>query len=185
MTSPAGPAPGSSDGPDSLTVTYEVTQGEQVRGGRNVMNRLVGTWAGYGALLLLPTVDWWTKRGRWQPDGLTLFLALVGAGAAALLYLNPWLVARRIRRQFPQPDGPFTLALERPGFAFTSSIGRSEFVWTFLKEVRENDEFLFLHVSKSQAFVVPKRALSPAELDAFWWVLGRWAPHVVRHSRRA
>ena len=54
-----------------------------------------------------------------------------------------------------------------------------------LKEIRRDELFLYLHLSKTFAFVVPLRALSATQLDAFWWVVGRWAPHLVRNSRTA
>jgi hypothetical protein len=66
-----------------------------------------------------------------------------------------------------------------------SDAGSHSFAWKLVKDVRRDDVFVYLHLSKSFAFVVPFRAVSTQQLDAFWWVVGRWAPHLVRDSGRA
>jgi hypothetical protein len=52
-------------------------------------------------------------------------------------------------------------------------------------ETTESREFVFIYLTKTQAPFVPLRALSLEQRDAFWWVIGRWAPRLVRHSRGA
>ena len=186
MTSPALPAPGSPDGPPAFTVTYVVSAAEQVRGTRAVVRRRPARWFTYAALLLLPLMDAgmkWRMHGQWKADRFTPVLAGSMVLAVAAIYLEPWFRVRRLRSRFPQMDGPSTLLLDESGVSITSALGSGRVVWALVEKVRASREFLFIHLGGTNAYLVPTRALSAEQLDAFWWVLGRWAPHLVPHSR--
>jgi hypothetical protein len=187
VTSPAPPAPVTTEGPASFTATYELTLAEQVRAMRRVAHRRPSTWFAYATLvLILPAGDVLIKlvlHGRWQPDELTMMLGAVFALFAVVLYAEPWMTARRQRKQMPH--GPVTLTVEEAGITIASDMGSHSCAWKVVKDVRRDDAFAYLHLSKSFAFVIPFRAVSTQQLDAFWWVVGRWAPHLVRHSRAA
>jgi hypothetical protein len=189
VTSPAPPAPGTTDGPASFTVTYDITRPERVRATRYVVSRQPGMAIVYGAIPFLALVDAVLKLqrdGRWSPGG---YLPVLGAVALLLafgVYVEPWLQVRRLTRKHPQLDAPISLTIDASGVAVTSGLGGGSLIWSLIPQVASNGEFLFVYVvKKTQAQFVPLRALSQEQVDAFWWVVGRWAPHLVRHSRRA
>jgi len=188
VTSPAAPPPGTADGPSAFTVTYVVSAAEQVRGTRAVVRRRPARWFTYAALLLLPVMDagmkWW-MHGQWKPDRFTPVIAGSMVLAVAAIYFEPWFRVRRLRSKFPQIDGPSTLTLDESGVSITSALGSGRVVWALVEKVRASEEFLFVYLGQTNAYLVPRRALSRDQLDAFWWVVGRWAPHLVRNSRPA
>ena len=57
-------------------------------------------------------------HGRWQPDELTEMLGAVFVLFAAILYAEPWVTARRQRKQMPH--GAVTLTLQEAGLALAS-----------------------------------------------------------------
>ncbi|MET0551616.1 MAG: YcxB family protein [Vicinamibacteria bacterium] len=188
MTSPAPPAPGTTDGPAEFAVTYEVTPEERVRASRHVIGRHPGMVFTYCMVPTLVLADAALKvsRGRaWGPGGL--FPVIIGAAllAAFAVYVEPWLQVRRMRRKYPQIDAPVSMTLDETGLSMSSGLGAGRMIWALVPKVTQSREFIFVYLTKTQAQFVPLRALSREQLDAFWWVLGRWAPHLVRHSRAA
>jgi YcxB-like protein len=183
VTSPAPPAPGATDGPASFTASYTLSEAEQARANRYVTHRRWTTWAAYFVFALFLVIHWTFKR-RWRFDWSSIVLTLVFIGLAGYVYARPWLVVRRARKSLTHPDGPFTITLQESGLTFASPMVTSTVAWPVFRAVSESDEFLLLYWSKDGAMVIPKKVLTPQLLDAFWWVVGRWAPHLVRHSRR-
>lgn len=188
MTDPALAAPGAADGPTSFSLTYTVSAAEQVRGTRHVVFRRPQTWFFGVCLVALPLLDVGMKlwiRGQWKPNGTTLVVAGLLGVVFGAYYFEPAVRVRRLRRRFPQAEGPTTLTMDESGMSITSGLGSGRVVWALVEAIRASEEFLFVHLGATNAYMVPRRALSPAQYDAFWWVVGRWAPHLVRHSRRA
>jgi hypothetical protein len=185
VTSPAPPATGTTDGPESFSVTFRMTEAEQVRASRRLVHRRPGAWFVYFGIPTLALVfDWRMKRG-WDPDVLTWFFAVITALGAAAVYLQPALNVRRTRRLLPDPDGPYTVGLMESGLAMTTPNSTGSMPWSMIKKIVADDAFVFLHLTPSFAITVPATVLTGPQLDAFWWVVGRWAPHLVRDSRRA
>jgi hypothetical protein len=171
-----------------FSVTYEVTPAERARATRHVVIRHPGMLFVYCLVptLILADAALKVSRGRgWGPGGL--FPVIVGAAllAAFAVYVEPWLQVRRLRRKYPQLDAPMSLALDASGLSMTSGLGGGRIIWALVPKVTQSREFIFVYVTKTQAQFVPLRVLSRDEVDAFWWVVGRWAPHLVRHSRAA
>lgn len=188
MTSPAGPLPGITDGPAWFTAAYELSLAEQVRATRYVVNRQPGMWFVYSMVPLLAAADAlgkWLVHGRWKPTGLTIVLVGLALLVFAGLHVEPIVRLRRYRRQHPQANGPVSLTLDAEGVAVSSGLGSGRLIWPMIPKVAANGEFLFVYLNKTTAQALPLRVLSREQVDSFWWVLGRHAPHLVRHSRAA
>lgn len=89
---------------------------------------------------------------------------------------------RRVAHRLPSTWFAYATLVQEAGVMLASDAGSHSFAWKLVKDVRRDDAFVYLHLSKSFAFVVPFRAVSIQQLDAFWWVVSRWAPHLVRNS---
>jgi hypothetical protein len=99
---------------------------------------------------------------------------LGGALAAALvswaLIAAYWRfgVGYVIRRSCNEGDGrglfgPHSLELTPEGIHETTAVSTSTYAWTGIERIADDDSHLYLYVSPTSAYVVPKRAFASAE----------------------
>jgi len=93
-----------------------------------------------------------------------IWLALsVALGIA--VYEVPRLQIRRAMRGNPSLQGDIVLRLNDEGTEFTYATGKSQLQWRAYTKYKETTDLFVLYTSSSASIAIPKRVLSPQQLD--------------------
>lgn len=160
-------------------ITFELTFGDQVRATRAISLRQAGTWIGFAIFPLLLFWLFWTdyqtmSRGRHVNWGLTAIGVATVVFGASLVYFSPYLTVWTFRRGNKIIAGPHTYRLLADRLSMSSPLTSSEVTWPAIREVREDERFVYFFLSKTYAAVLPKRALESGELEELRTKLKEW-----------
>jgi hypothetical protein len=115
-----------------------------------------------GGLLVIAMVGYRWYEGR---DHVTL--ALVGAALLALLFLNrnpARKIAKRVYDGLPPDARKIAVTVNDQGLQLRSSGSESELLWSEIWKITQTREVLVVFLSRENAQILPKRALSDANL---------------------
>jgi hypothetical protein len=122
--------------------------------------------------------------------GMTMVIALaIALPAAGLFALVMVLLLRRsVRKQF-EKNGmlrvPNEYVLDASGVHVTSEFGNSNIPWQNIYRAAESEHGYYIYLARMQAFVLPKRSLSPEEQAALRAALSQYVePKKLRLRRR-
>jgi hypothetical protein len=169
-------------------VTFDLTFADQVRATRAVSLRQPGTWIGFAIFPLLLVWLGWTdyqtlSRGRPVDWSLTTIGVVTVAFGASLVYFMPYLTVWSYRRGNKIIAGPHTYRFHADRLSMVSPLASTDVTWKAIREVRENDQFLFFFISKTYAAVLPKRAMVPTDLVDLRTKLTEWCGDTARLRR--
>ncbi len=164
-----------------MTVTYVVTADDVVA--FNLyhlqhapgMRRYLG-WTRFGAASLA-VISVWSLVAYLQYNSrsiLALALAII-AGAivyrmtpALMLRATPRTVRRMLRDEANRGMiGAQQITLAPDALIFRSELGECRYAWETIERIATTPEHIFIYVTPITALIVPARALSAAERDAF------------------
>lgn len=152
----------------TVSLTFETNAGEQVRAARGLIIRQKSGWFLHAMFLGFPVLLA-VYIGFFDPDPRPwnwLFVFGLFAFCAAFLYVFPWFPVLAVRKGQRGVDGPHTVAFGAAGIQVTSPHSKAEFAWDAIVRYVETPEFLFIYLGKNVAQMIPKRALTPADLAA-------------------
>jgi hypothetical protein len=160
-------------------ITFDLTFGDQVRATRAISLRQAGTWIGFAIFPLLLVWLFWTdyqtmSRGRPVNWGLTAIGVVTVVIGASFLYFSPYLTVWSYRRGNKVIAGPHTYRFFADRMSMNSPLASTDVTWPAIREVSEDDRFLFFFLSKTYAAVLPKRALQSGELEELRARLREW-----------
>jgi YcxB-like protein len=148
-----------------MEVTYSLTRDDYWQFNRFLLKRrrsyywspiVVGLAAALACLLLILS-----DRGPLLPWAAGLgVLAAGGVGAGWVVLCRRYLLRRAVRR-LPADDGSTlakrTLRIEQGGIHFSSATGEGVIRWSGVREIAENEDYLYLFTDKIVALILPKR----------------------------
>lgn len=123
-------------------------------------------------LLVLAGIAWLMTGGDWSRLGDWRILGplLVGFSAAfivptAIVYLLSGLNARKTLREQKTLQPPVDYTWTPEGYGFSSTFGSSVIPWSTFARFAENDRVFLLYESRRLYRMLPKRALSEADIE--------------------
>jgi hypothetical protein len=160
--------------PDAIRVSFTTSQAEQIAASRRIL-RMTTNWRVsmvlFGGLPIALAIRAGLTQGL-SSDVFTLGLA----AAVSLVFWNygmAWLAVRAARRGVRSPDGPFTWTLDENGCRLEGPSVDVTLRWTAIVDTKETPETFLLYVSKMQAYAIPRRAVSDADLPRLRSLLAR------------
>jgi hypothetical protein len=148
-----------------ITTHYTLTPDEALRGTRAFKRFWYGLSVASGALLIL--MGYTTLRVSQGEQGLALFMMFNGL----LFLVLPEAVLRWARlRRGAQAYPPIDLSLDDEGLTLSTETSEGGLPWTAFAAIHRHSGFWIFRISRSQAVLLPERALDDAanaELDAF------------------
>lgn len=164
----------------AFEITYTMTSWDYAAMTRFVMRRPL--WRGLVVLALWLVAVWCLiaySTGVYNPvtlirgimlSGQAWFFILVLALFAFFALMGHWLMwalSFLYYRQLAAADATITMALTEEGIEGTSTIADTKVPWSTVKRVVRAPTYLFLPISKREAFVFPRRAFeSEAQFEA-------------------
>jgi len=117
--------------------------------------------------LLGGLVLWLRSGGHW------MFFVWFGAIALLWLAIYPWwhrMAVKNLSKQFDGPGnenlfGRCTMELNDERVVVTTDKAQETMLWSIFVRASETADHFFLFIARQQAVVVPKRALSAAEVE--------------------
>jgi hypothetical protein len=99
--------------------------------------------------------------------------------------LYRWLIARRTRRLLAASPthsevGPRTIEVDDTGLSATSPTSTSHVTWPAVQHVAHTDSHIFIYLGVTQAFVIPRTAMTEHDFHALMAVLRSHAPEAAR-----
>jgi hypothetical protein len=144
---------------------YTLTPDEALRGTRAFKRLWYGLSMGSGALLLL--MGYTAFQASQDNHGLPLFMMINGL----LFLVLPETVLRWARlRRGAQAYPPMEVAFDEEGLILRTESSEGGLPWTSFKLIQRHSGFWLFRISRSQAVIIPERALEAAassELEAF------------------
>ncbi|PYQ51875.1 MAG: hypothetical protein DMF78_12490 [Acidobacteria bacterium] len=170
-------------------ITFELTLRDQVRATRAISLKQPGMWIGSAIFPLLLIWLFWTDyqtmtRGRRVNWGLTTIGVVTLVIGASFVYLSPYLTAWSYRRGNKVIAGPHTYRFFSDRLSMNSPLAATDLTWPPIREVSEDDRFVFFFMSKAHAAVLPKRALQPGELEEPRTRLTEWCGDAANLRQR-
>lgn len=148
-----------------ILVQYTLTPAEALRGTRAFKWTWYLTSVAAGALLIIMARI--SLRTATLSQGMALFMMFNGL----LLLLLPEAVLRWAgRRRGPAAYPPTEVALDDEGLTLRTDASEGSLPWSAFASVRHHTGFWFFRVNRSQAVIVPERAMEASaseELEAF------------------
>jgi len=93
-------------------------------------------------------------------------VAAAGVGVGWVVLCRSFFLRRAVRR-LPADDGSFLgehwLRIEPEAIHGKSRIGEATIRWTGIREIAENQDYIYLFTDKHVALIVPKRAFTESE----------------------
>ncbi len=148
-----------------ITAHYALTPDEALRGTRAFKRLWYGLSVGSGALMLL--MGYTALQAA--PDNRGLPLIMVVNGLLFLVLPEAVLRWARLRRG-AQAYPPMEVTLDDEGLTLRTEASEGSLPWDAFAEIQRHSGFWIFRVSRSQAVLVPERALDEAavpELVAF------------------
>ena len=172
----SGPSPLEAAGPDSrVAVVYtpdDLARGQYLFFWTHVKRRrtrvayaIIGGLAllGFAWLLWPLTGSAWVALGLFA---LALPFAMVGLPWLIVRATGYWGARRALRRQVDLP-GEHEFAWTQHRLVLRSRYGTSDIPWADFVEIAENPRLWLLFISDRMYYLVPKRALTPAQSASF------------------
>lgn len=146
-----------------IEVSFELALADVLAARRFLLLRSTAGWVLSAAVVVLLAQV--ASHGAWIP----LVAAVAGIALVGwwLLYLHP----RRAFLSSPSRGGRQTWVLGPDGLSFDvkaadgTPLGTSEISWRSVTRVRESSRAFLLSSSRQVAYVLPKRALDPTDVD--------------------
>jgi hypothetical protein len=158
---------------------FQLEQSEQVKACRIMYHRRWSTRAVYGMFgILLVLVSALYVRDLWRRgEGWTVGVVVVGlaclAGVTAA-YVSPYFMVRNLRKNNRAAAGPHTYQLSATGLNATAPGATTSIEWANVAEAYETRDFFFLYIAKGMAILLPKRAVTAAQLPSLRSSLRSW-----------
>jgi len=89
----------------------------------------------------------------------------VSAGLGIVVYIVPPMQTRRALRRNPVLQGEIVVLLNDEGVESTFATGKSQLQWRAFTDYREAAGMFVLHTSSLRSTFIPKRLLSPAQIE--------------------
>ncbi|NWJ41059.1 MAG: YcxB family protein [Geothrix sp.] len=148
-----------------ITAHYSLTPDEALRGTRAFKRLWYGLSVGSGALMVL--MGYTTLQATQDHRGLPLIMLVNGL----LFLVLPEAVLRWARlRRGAQAYPPMQVTLDDEGLTLRTETSEGGLPWASFAEIQRHSGFWIFRISRSQAVLVPERALDEAavtELAAF------------------
>jgi len=148
-----------------ITAHYALTPDEALRGTRAFKRLWYGLSVGSGALMIL--MGYTALQAAPDNRGLPLIMLINGL----LFLVLPEAVLRWARlRRGSQAYPPMEVTLDDEGLTLRTEASEGSLPWDSFAEIQRHSGFWIFRVSRSQAVLVPERALDEAavpELVAF------------------
>ena len=167
---PAAPAP------DAIWITFTSSQAEQIAATRAIL-KARPNWHAMTLFWGIVPVVLAIRAGVKEGLSATVFeLGLIAA--AGLMFWNygmAWLAVRGARRGVRNPDGPFTWTLDDAACRLEGPGIDVSLAWTTIVETKETPEAFLLYISELQAYAIPRRTVSDADVPRLRALLARAA----------
>ena len=115
-----------------------------------------------GALMLLIVL-----KDEAFSAGPGLFALAVGCAAGGFHFVGRNYLVRREAKRLPAKDGSLlatnTVRIDEEGFQERSAIGEAKWKWSGIREILENQNYIYLFVDKHMAFIIPKGAFPDSD----------------------
>lgn len=148
-----------------ISAHYTLTPAEALRGTRAFKRLWYGISVGSGALLILMG----NTTYQASPGGHNLGLFMIANGL--LFFVLPEAVLRWARlRRGAQAYPPTEVTFDDEGLTLRTEANEGGLPWTAFVLIQRHTGFWIFRISRSQAVIVPERALdaaASAELEAF------------------
>lgn len=162
---------------EAIRISFATNQAEQVAATR-AMLRARPNWyaltALWGVVPLVLAIHAWLTEGC----GATVFelILISAAGLVFSTYGMPWIAVRASRRGVRSPDGPFTWTLDDEGCRVEGPAIGLTLRWAAIVDTKETPHAFLLYTSRMQAYFIPMRAVSEADLPRLRSLLARVQP---------
>jgi YcxB-like protein len=156
--------------------TFTLDRSDYARSSRSIFHRRRDTRAFYLFMLLgAVVVVGATLFARNGPNYLkmALYLGLLAAVAAGV-WASPCLSVRQNLKNHKLAFKPQTWTFSPSGVQVEAEGARSSFDWAVVTRLVEDPSYLHLYVSEGMAYAIPKRALSPQELEGLKSAFRQW-----------
>jgi YcxB-like protein len=100
-----------------------------------------------------------------------------------VVYAAPPIQIRRALRQRPDLQGEIVLHLGPEGIESTFATGKSQLQWRAYTEYKETAHLFVLHTSSSRSTFIPKRMMSPQQIEEMRALLKARIPLEARTGR--
>lgn len=154
-----------------MPITYRLTREDYFSAQRLHAERYRGRFRWIMGVILTLVVLWQNRKDLPQGEallvvGITLafIFVLIWLVSLAVPRLRAWSVTRHVWKRQPTLHEEVTFEILPEGLR--SSTARGEWLqrWSDFIELRENDDVLLLYLGPNLMAILPKRALSEAEL---------------------
>ena len=160
--------------PDAIRIAFTSSQAEQIAAARTIL-RGTTSWrvamALWGAGPILLAIRSGLARGLSAE-----VLSLGFASACSLVFWNhgmAWIAVRGARRGVRSPDGPFTWTVDELGCRLEGPSVDVKLRWEAIVDIKETPESFLFYISKAQAYAIPIRAVSDADVPRLRAFLSR------------
>jgi hypothetical protein len=157
-----------------MQISYELTEQDFRDGFRAYFNsRGVFRWARRLVFVAILLIALLLALGAATGNFNRLFLQTLAPAVIvlgiwiAVLWLSPWLGARRQFRNQPAAQGTKTLTVSDSGLEWQGTTGKSEAYWITFVRWTESESLLLLFPSPAFFYMLPKRAFAPGQLSEF------------------
>ncbi len=117
-----------------------------------------------GALLLLLILSIEEETISW---GLGFFGLAVACAVCGFHFVSRKYLLRRTVKRLPAKDGAIlatrTIRIDEEGFEDRSPVGEEKRKWSGIREILENQNYIYLFVDEHMAFIIPKGAFPDSD----------------------